>query len=128
MRGQRSLACALGIATAGVFLLGIGSLQACSVSDPEVTIGREFPIERMVAIRKGRTTQNQVEDLLGKPYKVVKLEGRKERWRYYSHEESVERFMFFISLKTFISEHEAIIDFDGVFVDSFKKESTNFTE
>ncbi len=128
MRGQRCLVCALGVAMAGVILLGLGSLPACSISDPKVTIGREFPIERMVAIKKSRTTKKQVTDLLGKPYKVEKLEGRKERWRYYSREESVQRVFFFIATKTFVNEHEAIINFDGAFVDSFKKESHNYTE
>jgi len=111
--------------------LAIGALVAltsCSVSDPKVTIGRAFPFERLVAIHEGRTTKRQVEEILGKPYKEEKLGPRKLRWRYYSREESVKRALFVIPMTTYVNEREAILIFDGAFVDTLEKSHRQFTE
>jgi outer membrane protein assembly factor BamE (lipoprotein component of BamABCDE complex) len=118
------------LGTMALALLGSASpcLVACSVGDPQVTIGRQFPMERLVAVQKGKTSKRQVEELLGKPYKVDQLETRKERWRYYAREETVQRFAYLIPLKTFVTETEVVITFDGAFVDIIDKHKSQYTE
>jgi outer membrane protein assembly factor BamE (lipoprotein component of BamABCDE complex) len=115
--------------TMGLALLSGGlSLSGCFESDPKVTIGREFAIERMVAVQKGKSSKRQVEDLLGKAYKVEKLGSRKERWRYYSREEVVERVLGLIPNKTYVTVHEVYITFDGTLVEGVAKESNSYIE
>ncbi len=125
MVAQRSLAVWGGLALA--IGLAAGGLAGCSVSDPKVTIGRDFPFARLVAIREGKSSKRQVEGILGKPYKVDKLGPRRERWRYYSREESVKRFLF-IPLTTYVVEREVRLAFDGAFVESIDKQQSQYTE
>ena len=122
-RAARARVLAIALAVAALV-----ALTSCSVSDPKVTIGRDFPFERLVAIHEGRTTKRQVEEILGKPYKEEKLGPRKLRWRYYSREESVKRALFFIIMTTYVTEREAVLTFDGAFVDSLEKSHHQYTE
>ena len=111
-----------------IALAALMAATACSVSDPKVTIGRDFPFERLVAIHEGRTTKRQVEEILGMPYKEEKLGPRKLRWRYYSREESVKRALFFIPMTTYVTEREAVLTFEGAFVESLDKSHHQYTE
>lgn len=114
----------------GIVLLvaGLAVLTSCSLSDPKVTIGRAFPFERLVAIHEGRTTKHQVEEILGPPYKQDKLGPRKERWRYYSREESVKRALFIIPMTTYVTVREAVLTFEGAFVELLEKSHHQYTE
>ncbi len=127
MVAQRRLAVWVGLALLGAAGLAAVGLTGCSVSDPKVTIGRDFPFARLVTIREGKSSKRQVEEILGKPYKVEQLGPRRERWRYYSREESVKRFLF-IPLTTYVVEHEVRIAFDGTFVESIEKQQSQYTE
>lgn len=118
----------VGIGMALTLVLGGFCLPGCFESDPKVTIGREFAIERMVAVQKGKSSKRQVQDLLGKAYKIEKLGPRKERWRYYSREEVIERVLGLIPTKTHVTVHEVYITFDGAFVGEIAKESNSYVE
>ncbi len=117
-----------GVLLALAMLTWAGGMSACSTSDPKVTIGKKFHFERLSAIQEGRSTKRQVEELLGQPYKKEQLAPRREKWRYYYREEFSKTFALFINMETYVTEKELIIIFDGAFVDSIKKNFTQFTE
>ena len=48
-----------------------GLLVACVDDTPRVTVGREFPIERVVALKRHVSTTKDVLELMGEEYIVL---------------------------------------------------------
>jgi outer membrane protein assembly factor BamE (lipoprotein component of BamABCDE complex) len=91
-------------------------IPGCTMSEPRVTLGREFPYERLPGIRKGITTRQQVEELLGKPLRVDKISDEREMWRYFYRQETERRFAYFFREGMDVVEKEVNVYFDGPFV------------
>jgi len=107
--------------------LGSPGLSACTQGDPTVAVGREFPMERSVAVKKG-SSKREVEDLLGPPWRVTKLDERREQWRYYARIEVPQRILYVIPNRTDIKEQELTLIFVGNFVDIIDKNTNNYAE
>lgn len=112
----------------GLALLAWLGLSACVDETPRVTRGRDFPLERMAAIKKGISTQASVQELLGEPYRKEKLPDRRERWQYFVRWETQHAILGIIPGSVDIAEKQLDVTFDGNFVDSFSKEINNFSE
>lgn len=104
----------------GVLLAGAAGLPACTEGSARVAVGREFPMERVVAIRKG-SSKREVEDLLGPPWRVTQEEGRRERWRYYARIEKPQTILLVIPNGAEVTERELILVFEGNFVEIIDK-------
>ena len=96
---------------------------ACSVEDARVAAGRAFPVSRLMVIKHGMTTARDVRDLLGEPSRVEKLDERKERWHYYMRKEQREKFLWFITTSTHVTETRVVINLADGLVDTMRKES-----
>jgi outer membrane protein assembly factor BamE (lipoprotein component of BamABCDE complex) len=103
-------------------------LSGCTEAEPQVTLGREFPMERIPAIKRGVSTKKDVEDLLGPPYRKETFPGDKIKWRYYMRKEQIKRVLFIINVGSHITENRLDIFFQGPVVHSIDKESKNFNE
>ncbi|MBN2494375.1 MAG: hypothetical protein JXR96_07295 [Deltaproteobacteria bacterium] len=96
-------------------------LAGCSVDDPEITSGRDFPFERAVALKKGNSTKKDAEDLLGPPFRKSKLSERVEAYRYFSKQVVVHRIFYFIPYRSDITEKELVLTFHGAFLEKIEK-------
>jgi outer membrane protein assembly factor BamE (lipoprotein component of BamABCDE complex) len=104
------------------------SLSACVDETPRIARGRDFPIERMAAIKKGISTQASVQELLGEPYRKEKMPERRERWQYFVRWEATHAILGIIPGSVDVTEKQLEIVFDGNFVESFQKEINNYSE
>ncbi len=111
----------------GLALAGLLGLAACTEGDPQVTVGRQFAMERTVAVKKG-SSKREVEDLLGPPWRVTRLDDRREQWRYYARVETPQRILLVIPDKTRIQELELTLVFEGNFVEIIDKSTTHYAE
>lgn len=111
-----------------LFLLAGVSLGACVDETPRVARGRDFPIERMAALKKGISTQASVQELLGEPYRKEKMPERRERWQYFVRWEATHAILGIIPGSVDVTEKQLEIVFDGNFVESFQKEINNYSE
>jgi len=100
----------------------------CFESEPEVTLGRDFPMERIPAIKRHTTTKKDVEDILGPPYRKEVLPAGREKWRYYMRKEQATRILWILPSATVVTINRLNIVFDGPVVESLEKESKNFKE
>ncbi|MBW2702813.1 MAG: outer membrane protein assembly factor BamE [Deltaproteobacteria bacterium] len=100
--------------------------SGCSLDDPMIVTGREFPFERVVALQKGKSTRKDVEDLLGPPFKRDKISESKERWRYFMRKETVNR-VFLIPYRTDVTQKELLITFHGNFMELMEKNHDFYT-
>jgi outer membrane protein assembly factor BamE (lipoprotein component of BamABCDE complex) len=96
-------------------LLAFGT--ACIDESTRVTAGKEFPIERMVAIQKGISTRTTVRELMGPPLKTIRIDDRQEKWRYYVRREQTHAILWVLTGSTDVWEIELEITFDGNFVE-----------
>ncbi len=112
----------------GLMLLAWLGLSACVDETPRVTRGRDFPLERMAAIKKGISTQASVQELMGEPYRKEKLTDRRERWQYFVRWEAQHAILGVIPGSVDVTEKQLEVTFEGNFVDSFSKEINNFSE
>ena len=103
-------------------------LADCFESEPEVVIGREFPLERVPAIKRHVTSKKSVEDLMGPPHRKETLPGNRAKWRYYMRKEQATYILWLIPSSTHITETRMEIVFDGSIVESLEKSSNNFSE
>ncbi len=62
----------IGIMLVGTILL---SLNSCA------TVGREFPVEPVAAIKIGETTLEEIQQMFGKPWRIGIEDGQKT-WTY----------------------------------------------
>ena len=100
----------------------------CFKADPEVVLGREFPLERVPAIKRHVTSKKSVEDIMGPPHRKETLPGNRTKWRYYMRKEQATYILGFIPSSTHITETRMEIVFDGHIVESLEKSSNNFSE
>ena len=105
-------------------LFGAGCFEA----EPEVVIGREFPLERVPAIRRHMSSKKDVEDIMGPPYRKETLPGRQTKWRYYMRKEQANYILWVFPSSIHITETRMEIVFDGSIVESLEKSSNNFSE
>jgi len=103
-------------------------VTACVDETPRVTVGKEFPIERSIAIKRHDSTTKDVLELLGEPYRETSGPGRLKRWRYYSRTVTKKAILFFFEGETQVKEDELIIVFDGTVVQSIKRSSDTYNE
>lgn len=101
----------------------LACMCACSVEDARVAAGRAFPVSRLMVIKHGVTTARDVRDLLGEPFRVEKLDERKERWHYYMRKEQRETFLWFITTSTHVIETRVVINLADGLVDTMRKEA-----
>jgi hypothetical protein len=112
-----------------LFLLSLAVLLAgCFESEPEVTLGRDFPLERVPAIKRHTSTKKDVEKIMGPPYRKETLPAGREKWRYYMRKEQATRILWIIPSATVVTTNRLEITFDGPVVESLEKESKNFEE
>jgi len=102
--------------------------SGCFEAEPEVTLGRDFPMERVPAIKRHTSTKKEVKDLLGPPYRQETLPAGREKWRYYMRKEQSTRILWIFPSATHITENHLTITFDGPVVESLEKKSKNFEE
>jgi hypothetical protein len=100
----------------------------CFESKPEVTLGREFPMERIPAITRHVSTKPEIEKLLGPPHRKETLPGNRTKWRYYMRKEQPTRILWIFPSSASIIENRLDIVFDGSIVESIDKESRHFSE
>lgn len=100
----------------------------CFEAEPEVTLGRDFPLERVPAIKRHTSTKKDVETLMGPPYRKEVLPAGREKWRYYMRKEQATRILWIIPSATAVTINRLEIVFDGPVVESLEKESKNFKE
>jgi outer membrane protein assembly factor BamE (lipoprotein component of BamABCDE complex) len=100
----------------------------CFEAEPEVTLGRDFPLERVPAIRRHTSSKKDVENLMGPPYRKETLPAGRENWRYYMRKEQATRILWIFPSGTHITENHLTITFDGPVVESLEKKSKNFKE
>jgi hypothetical protein len=112
------------------FLLTLATffLTGCFEAEPEVVIGREFPLERVPAIKRHVTSKKSVEDIMGPPYRKETLPGRQTKWRYYMRKEQATYVLWVFPSSIHITETRMEIVFDGSIVESLEKSSSNFSE
>jgi outer membrane protein assembly factor BamE (lipoprotein component of BamABCDE complex) len=116
----------LALFLAGVFCFS-GLFIACVDDTPRVTVGREFPIERVVALKRHVSSKKDVLELMGEPYKKTTKSGRLKEWRYFFRKETKEAVFFFFEGETQVKEGELIIVFDGPLVESLTKNMDTYT-
>lgn len=112
----------------GLMLVGCLGLGACVDETPHVTRGRDFPLERMSALKKGISTQASVQELMGEPYRKDRLPDRREKWQYFVRWETQHAILGIIPGSVDVTEKQLEVTFDGNFVDTFQKEVNNFSE
>ncbi|MBW1808259.1 MAG: hypothetical protein JRJ87_08695 [Deltaproteobacteria bacterium] len=112
---------------AAVFISS-GLFTACVDDTPRVTVGREFPIERVVALKRHTSTTKDVLELMGEPYKKEDKSGRLKTWRYYFRKVTKEAIFFFFEGETQVKEGELIIVFDGPLIESITKSLDTYTQ
>jgi len=100
---------------------------ACVDDTPRVTVGREFPIERVVALKRHSSSKKDVLELMGEPYKKETKAGRLKEWRYFFRKETKEAVFFFFEGETQVKEGELIIVFDGPLIESITKNLDTYT-
>lgn len=100
----------------------------CSVEESRVAAGRAFPIARLVAIKRGVTTARDVRELLGKPFRIEKLDERKERWHYYMRKEQEEKFLWVITTSSHVTETRVTINLSDGLVESMRKEAQEYNK
>lgn len=103
-------------------------VAGCFEAEPEVTVGRDFPMERVPAIKRHTSGKKDVEDIMGPPYRKETLPAGREKWRYYMRKEQSTRILWIIPSATHVTENYLNITFDGPVVESLEKESKNFEE
>ena len=116
----------LALLIAGILFMGFSS--ACVDTKPRITVGKQFPIERAVAIKRHQSTTKDVKELLGEPYRKETRPGQIERWRYYCRTETQNAILLFIEGDVTVKEDELIITFDGKIVESIKRTSDTYNE
>ena len=100
----------------------------CFESDPEVTLGRDFPLERVPAIKRHTSSKKDVENLMGPPYRKETLPAGRAKWRYYMRKEQATYILWFIPSSTQVYETRMTLVFEGPVVESLEKSSTSFSE
>jgi outer membrane protein assembly factor BamE (lipoprotein component of BamABCDE complex) len=103
----------------------------CAIPDPEtieLQSGRDFPVEREVGIRKGRSTDQDVRELLGPPYEEEALGGGRKRWRYYARKARVRRMLLFFRGSAVVTESELVLDFDRNLVSNVSLKTKTYEE
>ena len=103
-------------------------LSNCFEAEPEVVLGREFPLERVPAIKRHLTTKKGVENIMGPPPRKETLPGNRSKWRYLMRKEQATYILGFIPSSTHVHETRMQITFDGPIVESLEKSSRNFSE
>jgi hypothetical protein len=100
----------------------------CFEAEPEVTLGRDFPMERVPAIKRHTSSKKDVENVMGPPWRKEVLPAGRERWRYYMRKEQATKILWIIPSATVVTVNTLNITFDGTVVESLEKESKNFEE
>jgi outer membrane protein assembly factor BamE (lipoprotein component of BamABCDE complex) len=103
----------------------------CEIPDPEtieLQSGRDFPVEREVGIKKGRSTDQDVRELLGPPYQEEALSAGRKRWRYYARRARVRRMLLFFRGSAVVTENELVIDFDRNLVSNVSLKTKTYEE
>lgn len=100
----------------------------CFESEPEVTLGRDFPLERVPAIKRHTSTKKDVENIMGPPYRKEVLPAGREKWRYYMRKEQATYILWILPSATVVTTNRLEITFDGPVVESLEKESKSFEE
>jgi outer membrane protein assembly factor BamE (lipoprotein component of BamABCDE complex) len=103
----------------------------CEIPDPETIElqgGRDFPVEREVGIKKGRSTDRDVRELLGPPYEEEALSGGRKRYRYYARRARVRRMLVFFRGSAVVTENELVIDFDRNLVSNVSLKTKTYEE
>ena len=103
-------------------------LTGCFESEPEVTLGRDFPLERVPAIKRHTSSKKDVENLMGPPYRKETLPAGRAKWRYYMRKEQATYILWFIPSGTHVTENRLTVVFDGPVVESIEKSSKTFSE
>lgn len=117
----------LAAALAALYAVPFGA-AGCFEAEPRVTLGRDFPLERVPAIKRHLSTHKDVEGLMGPPYRKETLPGARSRWRYYMRREQATRILWIFPSATHVTENRLEITFDGPMVESISKSSKNFRE
>jgi hypothetical protein len=104
------------------------SLAACIDETPRITAGKDFPFERLVGIRRGISTEKDVRELMGEPYRKDQLSERRQLWRYYMKKEQKSAVLGFLPTGTHVTETELKIILDGGLVESVAKDSQAYRE
>jgi outer membrane protein assembly factor BamE (lipoprotein component of BamABCDE complex) len=113
---------ALLLSLAAIYLAG------CFEAEPQVILGRDFPMERVPAIKRHASNKKDVEDIMGPPYRKETLPASRSRWRYYMRKEQATRILWIFPSATHVTENRLEITFDGSLVESIEKSSKNFSE
>jgi len=100
----------------------------CFEAEPQVTLGREFPLQRVPAVKRHASTKKDVEDIMGPPHRKETLPGNRTKWRYYMRKEQATYILLFIPSSTHVTETRMDIVFDGPVVESLEKSSRSFSE
>jgi len=112
-----------------LFLLSLAVLVCgCFQAEPEVTLGRDFPLERVPAIKRHTSTKQNVEAIMGPPYRKETLPAGRSKWRYYMRKEQATRILWIFPSATVVTINRLNITFDGPVVESLEKEAKNFKE
>ncbi len=101
---------------------------ACIDTTPRVTEGKDFPEQRLVAIRRQKSTVKDVVELLGEPYEKKTFSERKQRWRYYYRRETKTAVFDLFEGPTQVRECNVNIEFDGALVDHVTQKTDNFED
>ena len=123
---KRAFLLVMALALAALCAVPFGA--GCFETEPEVVLGREFPLERVPAIKRHVTSKKGVEDIMGPPHRKETLPGNQTKWRYYMRKEQATYILWFIPSSTHITETRMEIVFDGSIVESLEKSSKNFSE
>jgi hypothetical protein len=112
---------------AGLCAVPLGT-AGCFEAEPQVTLGRDFPLQRIPAIKRHLSTHKDVEDVMGPPYRKETLPGNRTKWRYYMRKEQATRILWIFPSATHVTENRLEITFQGSLVESIKKSSKSFSE
>jgi hypothetical protein len=100
----------------------------CFEAEPEVTLGRDFPLERVPAIKRHTSTKKNVKAIMGPPYRKETLPAGREKWHYYMRKEQATYILWVLPSATHVYETRMEITFDGSAVESIEKSSKTFSE